>query len=203
MVRMIDQNEREAVFPAPVSLPPVGSDSVLEMKMRALSTLDELKELLAITEQCTAQARLAKQHAQKYAQHYRVSAEEFRKQAARCRFPEIQARLLRLAASNERLLNIAEGAGDIAESEDYAETPEPVKPSPQAATIKRTEDPVSQAGRHVAEAEARIERQQALVARLSDNIKYAALLDQAREVLATLKDTLRLARDHLALELKK
>ena len=69
--------------------------------------------------------------------------------------------------------------------------------------IRRAEDPVSQARRHVAEAEVRIERQEALVARLSDNSKYAALLDQAREVLATLKYTLRLAREHLELELKK
>lgn len=170
--------------------------------MRALSTLDELKELLAITEQCTAQALMAQQQAQKYAQHYRASAEEFRKQAARLRFPEIQARLLRIAASNERLCKIAEGADDRVEAEGNAKPQEPVKLSPQA-TIKRTEDPVSQARRHVAEAEARIERQAALVTRLSDNDNHIALANEAREILATLKHTLRLAREHLALELKK
>jgi|SRR6516162_1508503 len=179
-----------------------GSYSTPEMKMRAPSALDELKELLAITEQCTAQALMAKQQAQKYAQHYRASAEEFRKQAARSRFPEIRARLLRIAASNERLCNIAEGADDRAEAEGNAEPQEPVKLSPQT-TIKRTEDPVSQARRHVAEAEARIGRQEALIARLSDSNKHVALANEAREILTTLKQTLRLARDHLALELKK
>ena len=170
--------------------------------MRALSTLDELQELLAITEHCAAQALMAKQQAQKYAHHYRVNAEEFRKQAARSRFPEIRARLLRIAASSERLCNIAEGTVGKADVEDNAEPRESVKPSHQPA-IKRTEDPVSQARRHVAEAEVRIERQEALVARLSDNNKHIALAKEAREILATLKQTLRLARDHLALELMK
>jgi len=179
-----------------------GSYSTPEMKMRAPSALDELKELLAITEQCTAQALMAKQQAQKYAQHYRASAKESRKQAARSRFPEIQARLLRLADSSERLCNIAEGTVIKADVEGNAGRREPAKPPHQAA-IKRTEDPVSQARRHVAEAEARIERQEALVARLSDNAKHAALADEAREILATMNQTLRLARDHLTTELKE
>ena len=85
----------------------------------------------------------------------RANAEEFRKQGARSRFPEIQARLLRIAASSERLCNIAEGTGDGAESEGRAEPLEPVKPSHQAA-IKRAGNPVSQARQDVAEAEARI-----------------------------------------------
>jgi hypothetical protein len=171
------------------------------MRRKALSTQDELQELLSITEQCAAQVLAAKQQARKYAQHYRVSAEEFRRLAERSRFPEIQVRLLRIAASTERLCDIAEGKADEAGPADRAEHREPMKSSHEAA--RRTEDPISQAHRHVAEAEARIVRQEALVARLSDNSKYAALLDQAREVLATLKDTLRLAREHLALELKK
>ena len=178
-----------------------GSDSALEMKVKALSTLDELQELLSITEQCAAQVLAAKQQAAKYAQHYRVSAEGFRKQAERSRFPEIQVRLLRIAASTERLRNIAEGKTDEAGPADRAEHREPVKSSHEAAM--RTEDSVSQARRHVAEAEARIERQEALVARLSDSNKHIALAGEAREILATLKQTLRLARDHLALELKK
>jgi hypothetical protein len=144
---------------------------------------------------------MAKHQAQKYAQHNRVNGEEFRKQAARSSFPEIQARLLRIAASNERLCSIVVGTRDVAESESRAELREPAKPSHEAA-IKRAEDPVSEARRHVAEAEARIERQEALVARLSDSNKHLSLASEAREILAALKHTLRLARDHLALELR-
>jgi len=169
--------------------------------MRPPSVLDEINELAILTEQCVARAASAKQQAKKDADHYRANAEEFRKLAARSRFPEIQVRLLRIAASNERLSNIVEGTNDVAESEANAERPEPVKPS-HAATIKRVEDPVLQARRHVAEAEARIERQEALVVRLS-NTDHLALASEAREILATLKHTLRLARDHLTLELRK
>ena len=50
---------------------------------------------------------------------------------------------------------------------------------------------------------ARIERQEALVARLSDSNKHLPLANEAREILGTLEHTLRLARDHLALELRK
>ena len=167
--------------------------------MTALSAVDELKELWAMTEECAAQTWSAKQQAQRYAQRYRVNAEEFRKQAARCRFPEIQARLLRIAASNERLCNIAEGVRAAADAKVPSE---PSKPSNEAK-ITRTEDPAAQARRHIAEAEAHIERQKALVARLSDSSKYLSLADQAREILGTLKQTLRLARDHLEYELNK
>jgi hypothetical protein len=185
-----------------VSLLSTGSASALKMRTKALSTLDdELQELLSITEQCAAQVLAAKQQAGKYAQHYRVSAEEFRKQAERSRFPEIQVRLLRIAASSERLCDIAEGKTDEAGPADRAEHREPMKSSHEAA--RHTEDPVSQARRHVAEAEVRIERQEALVVRLSNSNKYTDLADEARKILATLKQTLRLARDHLALELKK
>ena len=149
------------------------------MKMRAPpTTLDELKELLAVTEQCAAQARAPKQQAQRYAAHFKVNSEEFRKLAARTSFPEIQARLLRIAASNERLSNIAEG---IRVAEDTKRHPELAEQSNEAA-IKRTEDPVSQARRHVAEAEARIERQKALVARLSCSDKHFSLARQAKDV---------------------
>src|SRR5215469_11401173 len=119
------------------------------MKMRASSTSDELKELLALTEQCAAQARAAKQQAQKYATHFKANSKEFRKLAARSPFPEIQARLLRIATSNERLSNIAEGV----RVETAPSPPEPLERSNEA--IKRSEDPVSQARRHVAEAEVR------------------------------------------------
>ena len=83
----------------------------------------------------------------------RANAEEFRKQAARSSFPEIQARPVRIAASSERLRNIAEGTGDVAESEGRTEPREPAKPSDEGGAINRAEDPVSQARRHVAEAE--------------------------------------------------
>ena len=169
--------------------------------MKTLSALNELRELLALTEKCAAQAREAKQQARKYAEHYQASAEELKKQAARIRFPEIQARLLRIAASSERLYNLAEGRGDLVQLESQAVPRKPLKTSEQAT--KRKEDPILQARRHIAEAEFRIERQEALIARLSGDNKYVALADEAREILITLKHTLRLARDHLALELKK
>jgi hypothetical protein len=167
--------------------------------MTMLSVLDEVKALVAVTEQCAAQARVAKQQAQRYAQHYKVYAEQFRKLAARSPFPEIQGRLLRIAAFNERLGAIAEGALPAVQTEDHAVTPITLR---DEAAVRRTEDPVSQARRHVAEAEARIERQEALAARLSYRGKYISLAGQAREILSTLQQTLRLARDHLELELK-
>ena len=71
MLRIIDKNVPQ---PALVLQSSVCSDSVLEMKIRAPVALDELKELLAKTEQCAAQALIAKQQAQKYAQHYRANA---------------------------------------------------------------------------------------------------------------------------------
>jgi hypothetical protein len=170
--------------------------------MSAQSKLDELKELLAITEQCAAKALVAKQQAQRFADHYKMNAEEFRKMAARSTFPEIQARLLRIAASNERLCNIAEGTLAVVQTVDHAIPQKPVTPRNEAP-VGRTEDPVSQARRHVAEAEARIERQETLVARLSDSDKYLSLAGQARDILGTLNQTLRLAREHLEYELSK
>jgi hypothetical protein len=65
------------------------------------------------------------------------------------------------------------------------------------------EDPIAQARRHVWEAEGHVARQEALVERLSHNDKHAALAEQAKEILGTLRQTLSLAREHLALELKK
>ena len=78
------------------------------------------------------------------------------------------------------------------------------EPSEDGSVRQRpTEDPVAQARRHVAEAEGHIVRQEALVARLSGDARHVALAVQARVILATLRQTLRLAREHLALELKK
>jgi hypothetical protein len=187
------------MFPAPISLTRVGFGSLPEMKMRPLSASDELKELLARTEQCATQARVAQQQARRFAQQYRVNAEEFGKLAARSGLAEIRTQLLRIAASYERLCTISEGTDAIAHTEVR---PVPRKP-PYAAATRRTEDPVSQARRHIAEGEASVERQEALVARLSDSNKYLSLAGQARQILGTLKQTLRLARDHLEYELRK
>ena len=70
-------------------------------------------------------------------------------------------------------------------------------------TDRRSEDPVSQARRHVAEAKAHIARQEALVAKLSNDQRHLALAAEAKEILTTLKQTLRLAREQLTIELKR
>jgi hypothetical protein len=65
------------------------------------------------------------------------------------------------------------------------------------------EDPITQARRHVAEAQEHVQRQEALIARLSSDCRHAALTAEAKTILDTLKHTLSLARQHLELELKK
>jgi len=55
----------------------------------------------------------------------------------------------------------------------------------------------------VAEAKAHIARQEALVAKLSNDQRHLALAAEAKEILTTLKQTLRLAREQLAIELKR
>ena len=76
--------------------------------------------------------------------------------------------------------------------------------SGQARVIhKPDEDPLAQARRHVRQAEGHVARQEALIERLSLNDNHAALAEQAREILRTLRQTLSLAREHLELELKK
>lgn len=64
-------------------------------------------------------------------------------------------------------------------------------------------DSVSQARRHVAEAKVHVARQEALVAKLSNDPRHLALAAEAKEILTTLKQTLTLAREQLAIELKK
>ena len=68
--------------------------------------------------------------------------------------------------------------------------------------MRSAEDPIAQARRHVAEAQDHIARQEALVIRLSSDLRDAALAAEAQEILHTLKHTLSLARQHLDLELK-
>ena len=55
----------------------------------------------------------------------------------------------------------------------------------------------------MAEAEQHIARQESLILRLSNDERHAALAAEAREILATLKQTLSLARQHLDLERKR
>jgi hypothetical protein len=55
----------------------------------------------------------------------------------------------------------------------------------------------------VTEAAAHIARQEALVARLSNDQRHLALAAAAKKILATLKETLRLAREPRAIELRK
>jgi hypothetical protein len=69
--------------------------------------------------------------------------------------------------------------------------------------VTSAEDPIAQARRHVGEAQDHIAPQEALVMRLSSDLRHAALAAEAREVLQTLEHTLSLARQHLDLELKK
>jgi hypothetical protein len=117
-----------------------------------------------------------------YAEHYRFVAAEYRRRAALARFPEMGAQLLRIAAHHDRLAAL-----------EWGERP----PAPHAAP----QSPGDKARRHVLQAQANVARQQALCARLAVDPRQAALRGQARLVLATLTQTLKLAREHLAAEL--
>lgn len=171
---------------------------------------DELRKLREITEKCMEQATIAQQNAARYIEYYRVQVEKLERQAAHTTSPEAKSRILRVAASHERLIKLAEsgmGSAEIA-SDAFEGYVLPVRDAEEhqeqeGARPAATEDPITQARRHVAEAEQHIARQEALVIRLSNNDRYAALVGVAREVLATLKQTLSLARQHLELEQKK
>jgi hypothetical protein len=173
--------------------------------------VDELRELLDITEQCMRRAVVAQRETAKYAEHYRSQAEELRRQATRTRSPEVRATLLRIAASHARLARLAEGvkgmSADASNGSAVRETPaeaaEASEFPEQPPRKKPAEDPISQARRHVAEAQNRIERQEELVARLASDSRHAPLAAEAREILQTLRHSLSLAREHLDLELKK
>ena len=183
--------------------------------MRSLpSVLVDLADLLDTTAQCLLSASIAMQRAQSYVDHYRISAEAFKRQAERSRIAEVRAMLLRMAARYEHLARLTENRQQTAEGApdpvlDFASQPKPLSAAPAAASRKQTvepslgEDPVSQARRHVAEAEMRVARQRALIERLSSNPKYSDLTTQARAILETLQTTLSLAREHLELELSK
>jgi hypothetical protein len=123
-----------------------------------------------------------------FAHHYRASAGEFRRRAAGAPSPELGAQLLRIAAHHDRLALLEGG--------------EPPPENPLLAPAEKPlESAVAKARRHVLQAEANVAHQQALCARLVANPRLAGLTAQARSVLSTLTHTLRLAREHLALEL--
>ena len=166
----------------------VGSDS---LKMRALSGLDELKDLQALTEQCAARATVAKQQAQNKSMQ-RISR-RIPKNSEDSPLAVLSRKFKPGCCVSPLPMNV------------YATSPKARRRQRERrvcrdmrAAVRRIEDPVSQARRHVAEAEARIERQKALVARLSDSGNSLQLAGQAREILSTLQQTLRLARDHLS-----
>jgi hypothetical protein len=179
--------------------------------MKSLSTLDELRELLGITQQCMAQARIVQREAARYLSHHKVQAEEFIRQAAHARSPELQARFLRIAASYERL---AQRSGALPQASSHAtsarearlddeEMPRIAAKNVQQARRKPAENALAQAHRHVAQAENHVANQRALVERLSKDAKHVALAAEAKEILSTLEHTLILARQHLSLELNK
>ena len=64
--------------------------------MSTRSTLEGLRQLAVLTEKCVEKGLAARRQALRYAHHYRIKAEEFRKQAAGSRFPETQERLCAL-----------------------------------------------------------------------------------------------------------
>ena len=117
----------------------------------------------------------------------------FKELAADIRFPELQVQRLRIAASHERLAGLAE----------VMQRQSPLEHGEQGLPYTPAENPMSMARRHVKEAEGKVARQEVLVARLSGQPRRTALAAEAREVLDTLKHSRQLARDHLALELRK
>ena len=66
--------------------------------------------------------------------------------------------------------------------------------------MPRADSPVVVARRHVIEFEHRVERQRELLERLQRG-KNSPMIAEARKVLGTLEESLRLARDHLQLEI--
>lgn len=175
--------------------------------MKRSATPDELHRLQDLTEQSMEQVLIAKKQSAKYAEYYLASAEEFRKRASRTRFPEVRAMLSRMAELHQSLARLGERADEALDHEPVA----PGAASPAIATKQDDEavrhgpdeDAVAQARRHVAEAEVHIARQEALLAKLVREDKHPGLAAEAREILSTLKHSLDLARDHLALELRK
>jgi hypothetical protein len=175
--------------------------------MKRPATTDELERVRNLTEQCMEQVLIAKKQSAKFVEYYVASAEEFRRRASRTRFREIRAMLSHMAELHQSLAGLGQRAEEALDHEPVAhEAASPAiatKQDEEAVRHGSDEDAVAQARRHVAEAEDRIARQEALLARLSQDYKHPALVVEAREILSTLKHSLDLARDHLALELRK
>ena len=75
------------------------------------ATLQQVRE---ITAECRAQLLIARQRERENAPHYRVQAERFKKLAASIHLPKVQASRFRIAASYERLAELAEGTLGLA-----------------------------------------------------------------------------------------
>ena len=66
--------------------------------------------------------------------------------------------------------------------------------------MSSTESPLEMAARHVAEAEQRIARQQTMLETLKRDGHSGRIIAEAQTILATLNQSLRLAKQHLELE---
>ena len=177
------------------------------LKMHSPQTVDDLRKLLEFTEQCVTQAITAKREAVKYLEHYRYQVEEFKKRAPLARTTEMRDSLLRIAASHERLVRLAEGL-TVASTDPSGGRETPANDPEQSTNSRKQEErlgeqPIAQALRHVIEGRERVGRQEALLKRLSGAQRLTALAAEANEVLETLKHTLDLAQQHLAIKLKK
>jgi hypothetical protein len=75
-------------------------------------TPQQVREIAA---ECRAQLLIARQRERENAPHYRVQAERFKALAASTRLPKVQASRFRIAASYERLAELAEGTLGLAE----------------------------------------------------------------------------------------
>jgi hypothetical protein len=73
------------------------------------------QQVREITAECRAQLLIARQRERENAPHYRAQAERFKTLAASTRLPKVQASRFRIAASYERLAELAEGTLGLAE----------------------------------------------------------------------------------------
>jgi hypothetical protein len=91
-----------------------GRTQTREVKLPDFSTAT-LQQVWEITTECRAQLLIARQRERENAPHYRVQAEWFKTLAASTRLPKVQASRFRIAASYERLTELAEGTLGLAE----------------------------------------------------------------------------------------
>lgn len=75
------------------------------------------------------------------------------------------------------------------------------KRSTGAVAGRAVRDPLTTARKYIAEAEDRVARQEALVLRLLQDKRRRNVAAKAKEILDTLKHSIRLAREHLSIEL--